>query len=281
MYYQVLVEVVEKISKKTSSRSIYELDKTDKESILKEVIIPFLNKEDFQFDGYFLKISNIERILVKTTHESVSVYSRYENDNMPEGLIMHVSPEDIVSEYPQYTNDITKEIFAEGKALITSGVIQSERLETVVEVDKTKVFVVHGHDDLAKTEVARFIEKLDFEPIILHEQASAGKTIIEKIEEHSNVGFGVVLYTPCDYGAKKDDTNVQPRARQNVVFEHGFLIGKIGRRNVCALVKDKVETPNDISGVVYISLDNAGAWKIGLAKELRSSGYDVDMNRFI
>lgn len=157
---------------------------------------------------------------------------------------------------------------------------EGEFLNKKQELNLSQVFIVHGHDDLLKTETARFIEKLGFEPIILHEQASSGKTIIEKIEEYSNVGFGIVLYTPCDFGAKAgEESLLKPRARQNVVFEHGFLIGKIGRKNVCALVKDDVETPNDISGVVYISLK--GEWKLHLAKELRNSGYKVDMNSVI
>lgn len=148
------------------------------------------------------------------------------------------------------------------------------------EMNMSQVFIVHGHDDLAKVETARFIEKLGFEPIILHEQASSGKTIIEKIESYSNVGFGVVLYTACDVGSKKgEEANLKSRARQNVVFEHGYLIGKIGRNNVTALVKGNVETPNDISGVVYVSMDSD--WKLDLAKELRESGYAVDMNKVI
>lgn len=146
--------------------------------------------------------------------------------------------------------------------------------------DFTSVFIVHGHDDLAKTETARFIEKLGFKTIILHEQASSGKTIIEKIESYSNVGFGIVLYTPCDVGAVKgSENNLQSRARQNVVFEHGFLIGKIGRENVCALVKGKIETPNDISGVVYVAMDDHRGWQLTLARELKNSGYPVDLNK--
>lgn len=145
---------------------------------------------------------------------------------------------------------------------------------------KNQVFIVHGHDDLAKIKTARFVEKLGLTPIILHEQSSSGKTIIEKIEEYSNVGFGIVLYTQCDIGAKKgDENNLQPRARQNVVFEHGYLIGKIGRQNVCALAKNEVEIPNDISGVVYVKMDDDESWHLKLAKELRSSGYDIDMNK--
>lgn len=143
------------------------------------------------------------------------------------------------------------------------------------------VFIVHGRDDLLKVEVARFIEKLGLSAIILHEQPNSGKTIIEKIEEYTNVGFGIVLYTPCDIGGQKLsnlDTDLKPRARQNVVFEHGYLIGKLGRNKVCALVKEEVEFPSDISGVVYQKVDDAGAWKLKLAIELKQAGYSIDLN---
>jgi len=147
-------------------------------------------------------------------------------------------------------------------------------------INQTQVFIVHGHDEEAKSKTARFIEKLGFEPIILHEQASSSKTIIEKIEEYSNVGFGIVLYTPCDVGAKQSEIpKYKSRARQNVVFEHGFLIGKLKRNKVCALVKGTIEIPNDISGVVYISMDASNAWMYTVAKEMKEAGYDVDMNK--
>ncbi|PKU51246.1 MULTISPECIES: TIR domain-containing protein [Lysinibacillus] len=148
-----------------------------------------------------------------------------------------------------------------------------------VVLDKSKVFIVHGHDILAKEETARFVESLGLKAIILHEQASSGNTIIEKIEKHSNVGFAIVLYTPCDLGKAKNDHELNPRARQNVIFEHGYLMGKIGRNNVCALVKSQVEKPNDISGVVYVEMDTNGAWKNSLIKEMISSGYVIDANR--
>ncbi|MNN73201.1 putative nucleotide-binding protein containing TIR-like domain protein [compost metagenome] len=112
-------------------------------------------------------------------------------------------------------------------------------------------------------------------PIILHMQASSGRTIIEKIESYSNVGFGVVLYTPCDTGAPAGCLTARYRARQNVVFEHGFLIGKLGRSRVAAMVKGPIETPNDISGGVYIQLDSEERWKDELTKEMRAAGYQV------
>lgn len=153
-------------------------------------------------------------------------------------------------------------------------------------LDMGKVFLVHGHDSETKLSVARFIEKLGFEAVILHEKASQGMTIIEKIEANSDVGFGVVLYTPCDVGGIKPQAAEAPelndRARQNVVLEHGYLMGKLGRNRVAALVKGSVEKPNDISGVVYIPFDSPTVnWEIDLAKELRQAGYSVDMNKII
>jgi len=146
--------------------------------------------------------------------------------------------------------------------------------------EKNDVFIVHGKDDATKYEVARFIEQLKLKPIILHEQPSAGTTIIEKIEKYTNVGFGIILYTACDVGAiKGQENNLQNRARQNVVFEHGYLVGKIGRNNVAALVKGNIEKPNDISGVVYILMENE--WKIALIRELISSGYKINMEDII
>lgn len=52
-------------------------------------------------------------------------------------------------------------------------------------------------------------------------------------------------------------------------------MAKLGRENVCALVQGEIETPNDISGVVYVSLDPAGAWRLEVLKELKACGYKV------
>lgn len=142
---------------------------------------------------------------------------------------------------------------------------------------KNKVFIVHGRDEASKIMVARFVESLGLESIILHEQASSGMTIIEKIEYYANeASYGIVLYTPCDQGRGHHERKNPPkdRARQNVIFEHGYLMAKLGRKNVCALVKGDIETPNDISGVVYVSMDDRG-WQIDVKKELKALGYNI------
>lgn len=145
------------------------------------------------------------------------------------------------------------------------------------------IFIVHGHDDAAKHEVARFIDKLGLQPIILHEQADRGRTIIEKFEAHSSdVGFAVVLLTPDDVGYPKGDpSKAKSRARQNVVLELGFFLGTLGRARVCALRKGDIEIPNDYEGVLYKLMDDGGGWKLALAKEIKEAGIEVDMNNAV
>ena len=141
-----------------------------------------------------------------------------------------------------------------------------------------KVFVVHGHDDAAKESVARFLERIDFEAVILHEQASKGMTIIEKIEEHGDVGFAVVLLTPDDVGGKSAES-LAARARQNVILELGYFIARLGRARVTALRRGEVEVPSDFSGVVYEAYDAAGGWKQALGRELQEAGFEIDWNK--
>jgi predicted nucleotide-binding protein len=143
-----------------------------------------------------------------------------------------------------------------------------------------RAFVVHGHDDAARETVARFLEKLGVEAIVLHEQATQGRTLVEKLEHYANVDFAVVLLTPDDVGAeaaKADQLN--PRARQNVLLELGFFVGRLGRSHVCAIHKGPLELPSDYLGVGYVPLDSGGGWRLQLAKELRSAGFEVDMNQ--
>lgn len=127
--------------------------------------------------------------------------------------------------------------------------------------------------------MARFLEQLGLKPIILHEQPDKGRTIIEKFEAHANVGFAVVLLTPDDDGGLAGSGSLAPRARQNVILELGYFIGKLGRSRVCALKAPVVEEPSDMTGVLYVPLDVYGNWKIQLARELKAAMIDVDLNR--
>ncbi len=276
MFYHVII--------KPKSDQYYGEYKTDltKEQLISRFVEPYEQGMPIVINGKTVQPVDLERIKISKSEKTI------------ESFIPQIKAEDRASSVgfiggPSYTHqaigratDVTDD-FIEGaigykKALAeTKSSIQKNK-----EGELCRVFIVHGHDESAQNKAARFVEKLGFEAIILHEKASSGRTIIEKIEHYSDVGFAIVLYTPDDVGnVKSEADNLNVRARQNVVFEHGYLIGKLGRTNVSALVDGKLELPNDISGVVYISLDEGSAWQLQMAKEMKQSGYKIDMNKLI
>jgi predicted nucleotide-binding protein len=145
------------------------------------------------------------------------------------------------------------------------------------------IFLVHGRDNAAKHEVARFVQTVTgITPRILAEQTNLGQTIIEKFERHAlNVSFAIVLLTADDEGGLKDAHDLKPRARQNVVLELGWFIGAIKRENVAILCEPGIELPSDVLGLAYISLTGDDGWKLQLAKEMKSSGLSVDPSKLL
>ncbi|MDH4085351.1 MAG: nucleotide-binding protein [Nitrospira sp.] len=146
------------------------------------------------------------------------------------------------------------------------------------------VFIVHGHDGELKNELARLLERLEFHVIILHEQADKGQTIIQKLQyEGSRVGFAFILHTPDDEGRiANTDSALSPRSRQNVVFEHGMFVGRFTHSRVCAIVKQGVEIPSDLSGIVYKTIPSGGGIQsiaLEIVRELRAADYVVDANK--
>jgi predicted nucleotide-binding protein len=147
---------------------------------------------------------------------------------------------------------------------------------------RSKVFVVHGHDEGAREGVARFLEKIGLTAIILAEQPNRGRTIIEKfVDCAQEVGFAVVLLTPDDLGGEATAEAPKSRARQNVVFELGYFVGSLGRGRACLLRKGEVEIPSDLYGVVYTTMDSGSGWKIELARELKDAGFEFDPDKVV
>ena len=140
----------------------------------------------------------------------------------------------------------------------------------------SQVFIAHGHDGELKQSVARIIEEQGIEAIILSEKANQGRTIIEKFEDYSDVGGAICLFTSDDVGRGKKESSDKSRARQNVVFETGYFIGKLGRDHIVILSDTDIEIPSDLSGVLYTSTTN---WKTDLLNELKAIGYTIDFNK--
>jgi len=177
--------------------------------------------------------------------------------------------EDIQS-HINYLDDLIERI-----VIIPSQQIKTTNNTKSDKISTNDIFIVHGHNTEIKELVATTIRKLKLNPIVLNEKANQGRTILEKFENHSDVSFAIVLLTDDDEGKEKTQANLQKRARQNVVFEFGYFVGKLGRSKVLCLYTEGVETPSDINGFLYTKLDNSQAWRFEIVKELKAAGYSV------
>lgn len=150
--------------------------------------------------------------------------------------------------------------------------------ENRTRTNTNQIFIIHGRERGTRDMVVRFLERLELQPVVLQEQPDRGRTIIEKFEEYAQVDFAIALFTPDDMGGLEGD-GLQHRARQNVIFEFGYFIGRYGRDRTLAMVKGDMEIPSDYSGVLYISLDDSDGWKTSLIRELKTAGFGIDANR--
>lgn len=153
----------------------------------------------------------------------------------------------------------------------------------IAPASNNKVFVVYGHDLIARTQLEAMLRRWNLEPLILDQLPSAGSTIIEKLEEYTQqVNFGIVLATPDDMGFSKEEgtDKAKSRVRQNVVLELGMLLAAIGREKVAILLKEEenFERPSDINGLIYIPFkNNVEDAKVSLAKEMKGHSYNIDI----
>jgi predicted nucleotide-binding protein len=149
-----------------------------------------------------------------------------------------------------------------------------------------RVFVVHGRDDLAKNELERLLREMGLDPVVLHRQPDGGKTVIEKFEQHADVGFAFILLTPDEYAYLAEEhekpsheRTVEARARPNVIFEFGYFIGRLGRERTCCLYRGDVQLPSDLSGIIYKRFERSpeeAAWSIsGSLRPLGTSSHSA------
>jgi predicted nucleotide-binding protein len=270
VYYHVYVWHCDK---KSHWNETYELDFSI-EDLMERIVSPFLEGSAFMCGGQPVDTALVKTIKISSTDEPSSKLSpRLAEEAKSQGLF--ISEEFCLMEYGK---NVTRELIKHPPKK------QAEKEETCSAPRSNKVFIVHGWDDEMKIDVARTVEKLGLQAIILHEQPNGGsRTIIEKFSDYADVSFAIVLLSPDDmaYTTKEKPENAKARARQNVVLELGYFMGKLGREKVFPLLKKTydIEIPSDYSGVVYTEYDTHGVWRYRLAKELRAGGFDVDANK--
>ena len=145
------------------------------------------------------------------------------------------------------------------------------------EIMRKSIFIIHGHDDWMKREVQLFLNRANLDDVVLHECPDKGRTIIDKlIEEGAGASYVVALLSPDDI-----TTDGKFRARQNVILEIGYFLGRIGKEKVRLLIKGDLEIPSDLQGILYERFDTAGSWRINLLKEMKAVGIEVDIEEVL
>ena len=243
-----------------------------------EIDSPYLAEGSPSFTKWERSVRKTIEIINDKDSDDVSGFTR-----LFRGL--HVRELHDVFREPLYDQFTFADALEHAKALLESMIEDNEDTLTDDDDDRVlpsspvqdpkKVFLVHGHDSGVKNAVARFLQNNGLTVVILDEIAGQGRTIIEKVEDHSSVGYAVVLMTPDDIATGPDGGEPDYRARQNVIFELGFFVGKLQRGRVCVISKEGIELPSNYWGVEYIPWDAGEGWKFKLQRELRAANLDV------
>lgn len=231
-----------------------------------------VNKYTPQFQAWH---SKAERFLIKQYGEESYEVKKFKSFRFSLAFYTSGTPESSFIRACQNDLCIVKAIFEQ---YLEDMQEENDDISAMVQTDAdySKVFIVHGRDGELKEAVARVIERQGIKAIILSEQVNRGETIIEKIEANSDVKGAICLFTSDDLGKGKSEIMDNPRARQNVVFETGYFVGKLGRQNIVLVADSDVELPSDLQGVVYTGKNE---WKFKILQELKAIGYYIDYNK--
>lgn len=279
MYYHVRIDYYDILLK--ANQTLFDFDLTDKQDLQNSIIKPYLFGSGFLFKGVLLnsKKSEVRQLRVFRSNKMINECVQIANSRIHRNVLMAYRKSDLlpyeglVEECTNMINEVQETIVNEK----TGSIIETKLLPS----DNNKVFIVHGHDEVARLKVEAFLKKVGLTPIVLFKKPDEGNTIIGKFEKYSDVGYALVLYTYCDDGKDKNVSQLNKRARQNVVFEHGYMIAKLGRNRVCALRKGDIEIPSDYQGVIFKNMDDNDGWQLEIARELNAAGYTIDMNNLL
>lgn len=242
----------------------YNLD----EKKIKIITEKYNNNQEFTIGGLVVKKDNISEILIIKTNVNTESWFDKMLSEMPTGCLIIPRKENIFNSIDNEIIDVTDDM------LNHVNVITNANMNNL---ESNKIFVVHGKNIEIRNKVTSFLQSANYEPIVAVDEKANGRTIIEQIEELTEVKKGIVIYTPDDvarlrkrYGGKTEQMFY--RARQNVIFEHGYLCGKLGRSNVIMLIcydeKKEFDIPSDVNSIVYIKYDDNGEWKNQVLKEI-------------
>lgn len=277
MYYHIRIS-----QKSIKSRGEVKLD-IDEEQLKKRYIEPYDNGQPIIINGKTILSDDIDRVKIsQSTEPSSNLIRQIRADDSNSSVLIIGGPSDAWRAAGK-ANDVTDE-FIMGAPGSKKTIDVTENTK-IIDKSNKKVFIVHGHDHTLKNDLEVFCRDIGLEPIVLHRQIDGGLTIIEKFEQYANVAYAFILLTPddicysfTDANKNESDRSLFYRARQNVIFEFGYFVGKLGRSNICCIYKEGVELPSDLSGLIYKQV-NSTIEEVGYAiiRELKAAKMDVNI----
>lgn len=254
------------------------------EEILDRILLPYLREEQLLFNGKRIQNTNIRGIRIFSSPQDINTCVKIGNQHLSKNVILVEYTKSTILQRDDTVVEITNEFMETASNILRQQAgkqpVAEPVIREVLEIQSKRVFIVHGHDSGTRLEVELLVRDLDLEPVVLFKEADRGQTIIEKLErETKNVSYAIIIYSHCDDGKAKEEKELNPRVRQNVVFEHGMMCALLGRNRVVALVEEGVEIPGDLSGVVYKHKDTEGKWKFAIAKEMDAQGLPIDFSK--
>lgn len=255
-----------------------------KEELIERYVQPYLEGETIVINGTTIDPKTLWRVQIAQTENKLDDVIRKikegdESSRDPFALLRGSTTWRAIDS----ASDVTDTFINKAPGSAKKSVSQKTSMQSSKQKATNKVFVVHGHDTELKNDVELFLKSINLEAIVLHRQLDEGLTVIEKFEKHSDVNYAIILLTPDDMGCtveegqkKNEERKFEIRARQNVIFEFGFFVGKLSRKNVCCIFKEGVALPSDINGLIYKKV-NKTVDEIGMSlmKELKNSGLQV------
>lgn len=290
MYYHVILDLDEKFYKRILEQVEIKSNLNDLDEIRTKYIEPYEVGKPILINGRTIPIDHIKRLRIFQSQISAEILEQQEEARREAAerdsniLVVGVYFNDLKAAILKQT-ELTDDLIKYAKSTKKTDIKLTTKTKAVAP---SKVFIVHGRDNALIHEVQNFLYKLSLEGIVLNQHLNQGRTIIQKLLDLASdpqVGFGIVLYTPDDLGQISKEleqtSEMAARARQNVIFEHGLLIGTLGMSKVVAIKKSDqfLEMPNDLSGVIYEQYDASGSWQYRIAKEMKAQGYDIDLNK--
>jgi predicted nucleotide-binding protein len=251
------------------------------DELLTRYVEPYIYGETIVINGTTLEPQEISRVKITQSENSLSpiiekIEQRDKMDRSPYKMLRASAKWRAIDEVDEVTDKYIN---------VAPGSKKRKQVQEKVSemINSKKVFVVHGHNTELKNDVELFLKSINLEPIVLHRQLDEGLTVIEKFEKHSDVVYAIILLTPDDIGfpvkeieKPEEERDIEYRARQNVIFEFGYFVGKLSRKNVCCIYKEGVQLPSDLNGLIYKpvkkSIEEVGLF---VMKELKNVGLDV------